>query len=147
MSKVNPESKVVADMRKAVSRRWCGVAALYRSQAGSGFPSKKSPSRIEFLPVGWPDTTLLIRGRIMGVEAKTKTGRPEESQLKMARNWRLWGVPYVFPRSVDELMEAIETEFPPEVWADPTAEERDRFRQAMAQKDDPRAWLTAEGFL
>lgn len=145
MSKINPESRIFAEMKKAVYKRWCGVAALYRSQAGSGFPNKKSPSRMEFLPVGWSDGSLLICGRLKGLEAKTETGRPEESQLKMARNWRLWGVPYVFPRSLDELMEAIEAEFPPEVWADPTPEEIARFREAM--KDDPRTWLETQGYI
>jgi hypothetical protein len=83
----------------------------------------------------------------MGVETKTKTGRPGPDQLIMARNWRLAGVPYIFPRSVEEFMAAVEAEFPPEVWADPSKEERVRFRAAMAQKDDPRAWLVSQGFL
>lgn len=143
---MNPETPIMKKISKAASRRWHPVGLVYRINTGKGTPPGAS-HMIHFAPKGWPDDVLLLRGRLAGLEVKTKNGRPEESQLIMARSWWLAGVPYFFVRSPEEMFAAVEAHFPEEVWADPAPEEISRFREAMAEPKDPGAWLRAQGYL
>ncbi|WP_132545411.1 hypothetical protein [Rhodovulum euryhalinum] len=130
----------------AAKRRWHPVGMVYRINPGLGTPPG-SAHLMRYAPEGWPDQVLLLRGRLAALEAKTKRGRPEESQLRMARQWWLAGVPYFFPTSPEHMFELVERHFPAEVWADPTPEERARFREAFADAEDPRPWLEANGYM
>lgn len=104
---------------------------------------------VEFLPKGWPDDMLLIRGRLAGLELKSKNDRLRHDQAKMARNWRCAGIPIVYPRTGDDLLELLAEVFPPEVLAPPAEEEWALYREAISKKwkDDPKGWLRHHGWL
>jgi hypothetical protein len=132
------ESKIEQDIFLR-AQKWHPVGLMFTTKAGGGRPNPRSPW-IDFLPEGWSDRTFVIRGHMVGVEVKTKTGSPEKSQLIMARKWALAGIPMIYPRSADEFEELLHLVLPAHIVALPTDEEMALFKEAHADKN-PRPWL------
>ena len=59
---------------------------------------------------GQPDIFLILNGRFIGVEVKTKTGRQSEAQKNWQRNCERAGGIYILARSVDDVRCRLETE-------------------------------------
>jgi hypothetical protein len=56
---------------------------------------------------GTPDLVVLDRGRVVGLEVKSETGAPEDSQLRVQAQWHRTGAFYAFVRSVDDALAAL----------------------------------------
>ena len=52
---------------------------------------------------GQPDIFLILKGRFIGIEVKTRTGRQSEAQMQWQRNCERAGGLYILARSVDDV--------------------------------------------
>lgn len=52
---------------------------------------------------GQPDIFLILNGRFIGIEVKTRTGRQSEAQKQWQRNCERAGGLYILARSVDDV--------------------------------------------
>ncbi|QHJ84041.1 MAG: hypothetical protein [Caudoviricetes sp.] len=59
---------------------------------------------------GQPDIFMIYRGRFIGVEVKTKTGRQSEKQKQWQRNCERAGGIYILARSVDDVRDRLMSE-------------------------------------
>ena len=59
---------------------------------------------------GQPDIFLILNGRFIGIEAKTKTGRQSADQKQWQRNCERGGGLYILARSVDDVRDVLERE-------------------------------------
>lgn len=59
---------------------------------------------------GQPDIFLILNGRFVGVEVKTKTGRQSEAQKNWQRNCERAGGIYILARSVDDVRDRLVAE-------------------------------------
>lgn len=141
------EDQIHADAKKAI-RPWHPVALLFKTKAGKAvLPGRHHPT--EFLPNGWPDDTLLIRGRIVGVEIKSENDRMQDSQAMMSRSWWIAGCPVVIVRKGPDLIDRLKEVLPQEVLEMPTKEEIALFKEAHSKEwvKRPKDWLRHRGWL
>lgn len=141
------EAQIHAAAAKAI-KPWHPVALLFKTKAGKAvLPGRRHPT--EFLPNGWPDDTLLIRGRIVGVEIKSENDRIQDSQVMMSRSWWIAGCPIVIVRKGPDLIDRLKEVLPPEVLEPPTKEEIALFKEAHSEKwvKRPKDWLRHRGWL
>lgn len=59
---------------------------------------------------GQPDIFLILNGRFIGIEVKTKTGRQSEAQKNWQRNCEHAGGIYILARSVEDVIERLRKE-------------------------------------
>ena len=59
---------------------------------------------------GQPDIFAIIRGRFVGIEVKTATGRQSKDQQNWQRNCERAGGLYILARSVDDVRVMLEKE-------------------------------------
>lgn len=57
---------------------------------------------------GIPDLILAWKGKIYGIELKTKTGIHSENQLKVKQSWDVNGNPYITFNNFDDCVSFIE---------------------------------------
>lgn len=57
---------------------------------------------------GTPDLVVLDGPRVVGLEVKGPDGAPEESQIRVQKQWHAIGAFYAFVRSVEEARAALE---------------------------------------
>jgi hypothetical protein len=139
------------DIRKRARlalKPWHPVAVMFETKAGKAtLPGRKHPT--QFLPNGWPDDTLLIRGRAVGVEIKSEKDRLRPEQAKMARVWWCAGCPVIIVREGPDIIDRLREVLPPEVMEPPTAEEKALFKEAHSEKwvKRPKDWLRHRGWL
>jgi hypothetical protein len=141
------ESNIRAQTRLAL-KPWHPVAVLFETKAGKAvLPGRRYPTT--FLPNGWPDDTLLIRGRAVGVEIKSEKDRLQPDQASMARIWWIAGCPVIIVREGPDLIDRLTEVLPPEVLEPPTDQELALFREAHSAKwsERPKQWLRHRGFL
>ena len=56
---------------------------------------------------GQPDIFLILKGRFVGIEVKTKTGRQSNDQKNWQRNCERAGGIYILARSVDDVRDRL----------------------------------------
>ena len=56
---------------------------------------------------GQPDIFLILKGRFVGIECKTKTGRQSNDQKNWQRNCERAGGIYILARSVDDVRDRL----------------------------------------
>ena len=78
---------------------------FYRNNTG-GF-SREDGHFYRFGVVGSPDLVLVIKGKYIGVEVKTKIGRQSPAQLVFQKALEASGGIYLLVRSLDELIEKL----------------------------------------
>jgi hypothetical protein len=59
------------------------------------------------LPPGYPDITLIVKGRFVGVEVKSRRGRQGAEQKKQQALIEAAGGLYVIARSLDDVLEVL----------------------------------------
>lgn len=105
-TKATPESllkdRVVRRLKKLEAE---GKLVFWRSNAGIGFT--KSGFMITFGRKGLPDLMVLMGGRFIGIELKSKTGTLEASQKELRPLLEAQGCAYHVIRSVEDLTSAI----------------------------------------
>jgi hypothetical protein len=78
----------------------------YRNNSGGFIHSNKHFCR--FGALGSPDVVAVIKGRFVGIEVKTPTGRQSDHQKAFQENLSKAGGIYFLVRSLDEAVEAVE---------------------------------------
>lgn len=104
------ETRIQRDIMLALGRL-PGVI-VYRNSVGvAEYDDRETGVRRKVrygLAPGTPDLVVIDAGRIVGLEVKSETGVPEESQLDVQKQWHAVGTFYGFVRSVDEARAALE---------------------------------------
>ena len=59
----------------------------------------------EYIPSGLPDIHVLVKGKLIGLEVKQKTGKPSADQLLMQKRFQALGHDFHIVKSVDEVIE------------------------------------------
>lgn len=127
---------------------WHPVAVLFKTRAGKAtLPGRSHPTT--FLENGWPDDTLLIRGRVVGVEIKSERDRLRQDQAEMARTWWIAGCPVIVVREGPDVIDRLREVLPPAVMKPPTARERALFAEAYSDEwvNRPKKWLQHRGWM
>ena len=60
------------------------------------------------LPVGFPDLCGIYRGRWVGVEVKTSTGKQSDGQIEFERVVKVYGGIYILARSWEDVVKGLE---------------------------------------
>ena len=81
-------------------------AMFYRQNAGVGVT--RAGTILHAGVAGCPDITGCYRGRAVGIEVKSPTGRQSEPQRRFQAAWERAGGLYVLARSVAEALAALE---------------------------------------
>ena len=89
---MTPEGKLKKEMRN-----WLEVNGIYYANVAGGAFSKP----------GDPDLIVVVNGRALGVEAKSKTGQQKELQHIRQEQLEAAGGSYIVARSMDDLVAAV----------------------------------------
>lgn len=98
------ESTIQAEILLAIGRM--PGALFWRNQTGA-LPSRTGRV-VRFGLLGSPDIIGCVRGRFVGIEVKTATGKQREAQVNFQRAFERSGGLYVIARSPADALAAIE---------------------------------------
>lgn len=97
------EAVALAEILLAIGR--IPGAIFWRNQTGA-LPSRTGRV-VRFGLNGSPDIIGCIRGRFVGIEVKSATGKQREAQINFQRAFERAGGTYVLARSVDDVLEVL----------------------------------------
>ena len=80
-------------------------AMFYRQNSGVAFT--RSGAMLRAAVPGAPDITGVYRGRAIGIEVKTPTGRQSDVQRRFQAAWERGGGLYILARSVPDALAAL----------------------------------------
>ena len=98
------ENVIQAEILLAIGR----IPGLLCWRNNTGALPDKAGRVIRYGLVGSPDILVCYRGRFVGIEVKTATGKQREAQVNFQRALERSGGLYVVARSVSDAVSAIE---------------------------------------
>lgn len=98
------ENVIQAEILLAIGRM--PGAIFWRNNTGS-LPSRTGRV-VKFGLVGSPDIIGCHRGRFVGIEVKSSTGKQREAQINFQRAFERSGGLYILARAVDDVLAALE---------------------------------------
>lgn len=98
------ENIVQSDILLAIGR----VPGMIAWRNNTGALPDKSGRVVRYGLLGSPDILACYRGRFVGIEVKSRTGKQREAQVNFQRAFERAGGTYVLARSVDDVLTAIQ---------------------------------------
>lgn len=86
-------------------RQWCAARNIPCGCARMDKPST--------MPVGWPDMTIVLNGRVLFIECKTRTGKRTADQQIMSKLFEMQGQTIHIVRSFEEFVQLTKNQTNP----------------------------------